>query len=153
MDPDMRVARFETMESLVGRQLVRPKFNMLLVGIFATVALVLASVGIYGVVSYSVAMRTREMGIRMALGARGFDIVMSVVGRGMVPAALGIAIGLVGAFGLTRLLGSMLVGVEPTDATTFFAVAIVLTAVATAACYMPASRATRVETSTTLREE
>ncbi len=153
MDPDMRVARFETMESHIGRQLVRPKFNMLLVGIFASVALVLASIGIYGVVSYSVAMRTREMGIRMALGARGFDIVRSVVGRGMAPAVLGIAIGLGGALGVTRLLESLLVGIEPTDGLTFFTVAGLLGVVAVVACYVPASRATRVEASVTLREE
>ena len=153
MDPDMRVARLETMEGHIGRQLVRPKFNMLLVGIFASVALVLASIGIYGVVSYSVAMRTREMGIRMALGARGSDIVRSVVGRGMVPASIGIAIGVAGAFGVTRLLTSMLVGVEPTDGLTFFSVPLLLAVVAAAACYVPANRATRVEASVTLREE
>ncbi len=153
LDPDMQVSGFRTMEGHIGRQLVRPKFNMLLVGIFASVALVLASIGIYGVVSYSVAMRTREMGIRMALGARGFDIVRSVVGGGMVPAGIGIGIGLLGAFGVTRLLTSMLVGVEPTDGVTFFSVAALLAAVAAVACYVPASRATRVEASVTLREE
>ncbi len=153
MDPDMRVARFETMDGHITRQLIRPKFNMLLVGIFASVALVLASIGIYGVVSYSVSMRTREMGIRMALGARGVDIVKSVVGRGMMPAAVGIGIGLAGAFGVTRLLASMLVGVEPTDEMTFVAVPTMLAVVAAIACYVPANRATRVEASATLREE
>jgi ABC-type antimicrobial peptide transport system permease subunit len=126
---------------------------MLLVGIFASVALMLASIGIYGVVSYSVAMRTREMGIRMALGARRLDIVKTVVGQGMVPATLGIGIGLAGAFGVTRLLTSMLVGVAPTDGLTFFSVAVLLGAVAAVACYVPANRATRVEVSATLREE
>ena len=113
----------------------------------------MASIGIYGVVSYSVAMRTREMGIRMALGARRTDIVKSVVGRGMVPAAIGIGIGIVGAFGVTRLLTSLLVGVEPTDAATFITVTALLGAVAAVACYVPASRATNVEASMTLREE
>jgi putative ABC transport system permease protein len=150
---DMRVTRANTMDAHIDRQLVRPKFNMLLVGIFAFVALVLASIGIYGVVSYSVAMRTREMGIRMALGARSVDIFKAVVGRGMMPAGIGIAIGLTGAFGVTRLLTSMLVGVEPTDGVTFVAVSALLTAVAAAACYVPASRATRVEATATLREE
>ena len=93
------------------------------------------------------------MGIRMALGARGLDIVRSVVGRGMVPAAIGIGIGVVGAFGVTRLLTSMLVGVEPTDGVTFITVAGILAAVACAACFVPANRATRLEASTTLREE
>jgi putative ABC transport system permease protein len=153
LDPDMRVARFTTMESHIDRQLVRPKFNMLLVGIFAAVALALASIGIYGVVSYSVAMRTREMGIRMALGARRIDVMRSVIGRGMVPAVVGIGIGLVGAFGVTQLLTSMLVGVEPTDSVTFFSVPVLLAFVAAFACYVPATRATRVEASTTLREE
>jgi putative ABC transport system permease protein len=153
MDPDMRVAGFTTMESHIHQQLVRPKFNMLLVGIFAGVALVLASIGIYGVVSYSVAQRTREMGIRMALGARGLDIVRSVVGRGMMPAVFGIGIGMIGAFGVTRLLTSMLIGVAPTDAVTFLSVPLLLAAVAAVACYVPASRAIRVEASVTLREE
>ncbi|MFC1640343.1 ABC transporter permease, partial [Gemmatimonadota bacterium] len=153
LDPTMQVSGFNTMEGHIGRQLVRPKFNMLLVGIFAAVALVLASIGIYGVVSYSVAMRTREMGIRMALGARGFDIVRSVVGRGMVPASIGIAVGLAGAFGVTRLLTSMLVGVEPTDGLTFCSVPVLLAVVAVVACYVPATRATHVEASVTLREE
>ena len=153
LDPEMQVSGLRTMEGHIGRQLVSPKFNMLLVGIFASVALVLASIGIYGVVSYSVAMRSREMGIRLALGARGSDIVKSVVGRGMVPATLGIAIGLAGAFGVTRLLTSMLVGVEPTDSLTFFSVAVLLAVVAVVACYVPATRATRVDASVTLREE
>jgi predicted permease len=153
LDPDMRVAGFATMKGHIERQLVRPKFNMLLVGIFAAVALVLASVGIYGVVSYSVAMRTREMGIRMALGARGLDIVRSVVGRGMIPAACGICIGLAGALGVMRLLTSMLVGVEPNDSVTFLTVPVLLAAVAAVACYVPATRATRVDASVTLREE
>jgi putative ABC transport system permease protein len=153
LDPDMQVSGFNTMEGHIGRQLVRPKFNMLLVGIFAAVALILASIGIYGVVSYSVATRTREMGIRLALGARSIDIVKSVVSQGMGPAMLGIVVGLMGAFGLTRLLTSMLVGVEPTDGLTFFSVPILLGLVAAAACYVPANRATRVEASVTLREE
>ena len=153
LDPDMRVSRFTTMDGHIGQQLVRPRFNMLLIGIFASVALILASIGIYGVVSYSVTMRTREMGIRMALGARRFDIVRSVVGQGMVPATLGIGIGLAGAFGVTRLLTSMLVGVEPTDGLTFLSVPVFLAVVAAFACYVPATRATRVEASVTLREE
>jgi len=153
LDPDMRVTGFATMEHHIGRQLVRPRFNMLLVGMFAAVALVLASVGIYGVVSYSVALRNREMGIRKALGARRLDILTSVVGRGMVPAVFGIGIGIAGALGVTRLLTSMLVGVEPTDAVTFVSVPVLLAAVAAVACYVPASRATRVEASVTLREE
>jgi len=149
----MQVAAFTTMDGLIGRQLVRPKFNMLLVGIFASVALVLASIGIYGVVSYSVAMRKREMGIRVALGAGSLDIIRSVVRMGMVPAALGIGIGLAAAFGVTRLLRSMLVGVEPTDGLTFLSVTALLAGVAALACYVPASRATRVAASVTLREE
>jgi putative ABC transport system permease protein len=153
LDPDMQVAGFMTMDGHMGRQLVRPRFNMLLVGIFASVALILASIGIYGVVSYSVAMRSREMGIRMALGARGLDIIRSVVGGGLAPTALGVVIGLVGAFGVTRLLASMLVGVAPTDALTFATIPALLVLVAAFACFLPARRAARVEASVTLREE
>lgn len=153
LDPDMQVSGFASMDEHVGRQLVRPRFNMLLLGIFASVALVLASIGIFGVVSYSVAMRTREMGIRMALGARGIDIVKSVMVRGMVPATIGIGVGLVGALCVTRLLAGMLVGVEPTDGLTFFSVAALLGVVAAAACYVPANRAIRVGAAVTLRSE
>jgi putative ABC transport system permease protein len=153
LDPDMEISSFRTLEELIGRQLVRPRFNMLLIGVFASVALVLAAIGIYGVISYSVAQRTREIGIRVALGAEERDILKAVVGRGMALTLTGVAIGLAGAFGVTRVLSSMLVGVSSTDPLTFVAIATLLALVALAACYVPARRATRVDAMVALRSE
>ena len=145
LEPDMQISSFRTMDQLIARRVVRPRFNMLLLGIFAAVALALAAIGIYGVVSYSVANRTREMGIRMALGAGQRDILGTVFRQGMALSSLGIAIGLVGAFGLTRVLSSMLYGVAPTDVGTFGGVAVLLALIAALACYVPAHRATKVD--------
>jgi putative ABC transport system permease protein len=149
----MNVSSFRTMEELLGRQLVRPRFNMLLVGVFASVALLLAAVGIYGVISYSVVQRTREIGIRVALGANESDVLRSVVGRGMALALTGIVLGLAGAYGVTRVLSSLLVGVRPTDPITFASIALLLAAVALLACYVPGRRATRVDAMVALRSE
>ena len=153
LDPDMEVSSFSTMGDLVERQLVRPRFNMMLMGVFGAAALLLAAIGIYGVISYSVAQRTREIGIRMALGASERNIVRSVVIRGMVPALAGVALGLAAAFGVTRVLLSLLVGVRPTDPLTFVAIAAILMLVAAVACYVPARRATRVDAVEALRSE
>jgi predicted permease len=153
IDPDLQISSFNTMDQLVARQLVSPRFNMLLLGIFAAVALVLAAVGIYGVVTYSVAQRTREMGIRMALGAQRWRIVRGVVAQGMFPVAIGVALGLAGAVGLSRVLATMIFGVSPTDLPTFIVVACALTSVATFACLVPAHRATKVDAVVALREE
>jgi putative ABC transport system permease protein len=149
----MQISSFRTMDQLIARRVVRPRFNMLLLGIFAAVALALAAIGIYGVVSYSVANRTREMGIRMALGAGQRDILGTVFRQGMALSSLGIAIGLVGAFGLTRVLSSMLYGVAPTDVGTFGGVAVLLALIAALACYVPARRATRVDPIIAVRAE
>ena len=153
LDPDMQVSGFMTLEQRVSRELVGPRFNMLLLGIFAAVAVLLATVGIYGVIAYTVARRTREMGIRRALGAQSWDIVKAVVAQGMVPTMIGVGLGLIGAVGLTRVLDTLLFGVSPTDPVTFAAVAITLAAVAALACYIPARRATRVDAVVALREE
>ncbi len=153
LEPDMMISNFRTMDQLIARRVVRPRFNMLLLGIFAAVALALAAIGIYGVVSYSVANRTREMGIRMALGAGQRDILGTVLRHGMVPSAIGIGIGIVGAVGLTRVLSSMLYGVAPTDLATFGGVAVVLALVAALACYVPARRATKVDPIIAVRAE
>jgi putative ABC transport system permease protein len=153
LDPDMEISTFSTMGQLVGRQLVRPRFNMSLMGVFASVALMLAAIGIYGVISYSVAQRTREIGIRVALGAGEREIVRSVLGRGMALTITGVALGLAGALGVTRLLASLLVGVRPTDPLTFTAIAMLLVLVALLACYVPARRATRVDAIVALRSE
>jgi putative ABC transport system permease protein len=126
---------------------------MVLLAIFAGVALVLAAVGIYGVIEYTVAQRTREMGIRLALGAQRWHIIRSVIVGGMRPVALGVGLGLVSAFALSRVLETLIFGVSATDLPTFLVVALVLSAVAALACYVPARRATKVDAIVALREE
>jgi putative ABC transport system permease protein len=124
---------------------------MLLLGIFAGLALVLAAVGIYGVMSYSVAQRTREIGIRMALGAQRSDVMKMTIGQGLRLVLTGVAIGLAAAFVLTRVMSTLLFGVSPTDPVTFISISIVLVSVAVLAGYVPALRATRVDPMFALR--
>jgi putative ABC transport system permease protein len=121
--------------------------------LFAGIALVLAIVGIYGVMSYSVTQRTHEIGIRMAIGARPRDVFTMIMGHGMKLALIGVVLGLAGAFALTRLMASMLFGVEATDATTYGAIAALLIGVSLLACYLPGRRATKVEPTISLRYE
>ena len=153
MDPTLPLTRIRTMNELVSAAQSRPRFLTLLLTLFAGVALALAAVGIYGVISYSVARRTREFGLRMALGAQHADVMTLVLGSGLRLAFTGVFIGLVGAFALTRFLASLLFGVTPTDPATFVIVPMVLAAVAGLATYIPARRATRVDPMVALRNE
>jgi predicted permease len=143
----------QTMDSLVAASVASQRFTMILLTVFAALAMVLASVGIYGVISYVVGQRAHEIGIRMALGARPADIMRLILGRGGKLAALGIAIGLTAALGLTRLMASMLYGVGASDPLTFGGVALLLTLVALTACYVPARRASKVDPTEALRCE
>jgi predicted permease len=143
----------QTMDALVSDSVASRRFSMILLVVFAVLALVLAAVGIYGVTSYVVGQRTNEIGIRMALGAPQRDILLLILARGGKLAALGVAIGLAAALGLTRLMASLLYGVGAADPPTFAAVAVLLTMVALAACYIPARRAAKVDPIVALRYE
>jgi predicted permease len=153
LDPNIPIASVRTMEQILATVTVQPRFNMILLGIFAGVALVIASVGIYGVLSYSVTQRTHEIGIRIALGARQGDVLKLVVRQGMVLALTGVVIGVASSFALTRLMAGLLYGVSVTDSTTFAAIVLLLTCVALVACYLPARRATKVDPIVALRHE
>jgi putative ABC transport system permease protein len=152
-DPNQIIWRAQTLQQLLGTSVAPRRFNMLLLGIFAGVAVVLAAVGLYGVMSYSVTWRTHEIGIRMALGADRTNVLRMVIRQGMTLAFIGLAIGLVGAFSLSRVLICLLHGVSPTDPLTFTGVSLVLMVVALLACIMPARRATRVDPLVALRAE
>lgn len=153
IDPDVAVQNVQTMGDLIRSSLAGRRFTMLLMVIFAALALVLAAIGIYGVISYSVSQRTHEIGIRMALGAQGRDVLLWVIREGMTLALIGVASGVVAAILTTRFLAKQLYGVKPTDPATFIIVSLVLTAVALFACYIPARRATRLDPMAALRIE
>ena len=140
-------------EDLISRSLADKRFSMALLGVFAALALVLSSVGVYSVISYLVGQRTHEIGIRMALGAQPSHVLIMVLGEGTKTALIGVGVGLAAALGLTRLMSSVLYGVSVTDPATFVVVAVVLTGVALAACYIPARRAMRVDPIIALRYE
>jgi putative ABC transport system permease protein len=144
---------FLTMERLVSDSVARPRFNTVLLAAFAALALALAAVGIYGVISYSVSRRAQEIGVRMALGARKSDVIRLVLKQGMTPAVAGAAFGLVGAWAATRLMSGLLFEVSATDPATFAVITLTLMAVALLACYIPARRATKVDPMVALREE
>jgi putative ABC transport system permease protein len=153
LDPNQPVADVRTMDDVVGRAVSGARFNTGLLATFALIAFVLAAVGIYGVISYDVNERVNEIGIRMALGAQPADLLRMVLGQGARMAGLGIAVGLVLSFALTRLMSTMLFGVHPTDAYTFAAISILLAAVALVASYLPSRRAMALNPVSALRHE
>jgi len=153
MDRDQYVAAIQPMTKLVTDSVARRRFNALLTGLFSIVALLLASIGIFGVLTYTVAQRTQEIGLRVALGAQTRDVLRLVLGQGVRLILFGLAVGLAASFALTRVLGGMLFGVTPTDPLTFVAVSLLLTSVALIACYIPARRATKVDPLVALRYE
>ena len=153
LNKDQAVFNVRTMEQAVAQSVAARRFSMLLLTIFAVAALALASLGIYGLMSYAVAQRTREIGLRMALGARGADALRLMIGHGMKLALVGVALGLVASLALTRTIKNLLFGVSATDPVTFVAIALLLIAVALLACFVPARRATRVDPMEALRSE
>ncbi|HET9528336.1 MAG TPA: ABC transporter permease [Pyrinomonadaceae bacterium] len=153
IDPDQPIATLRTMDEWVSRSTATPRYRTTLLALFAALAMILAATGIYGVMSYSVAQRTHEIGVRMALGARYGDVLGLVVRQGMLLVVIGLALGLAGAFALTRVMESLLFGVTAKDPITFVAVAGLLSVVALIACYIPARRATKVDPLTALRYE
>jgi putative ABC transport system permease protein len=153
LDASVPLFNIRTMNQILADSIAVPRFNALLIVVFSLLALILASVGIYGVISYGVSQRRHEIGIRMALGAKPFDIQQMVVGQGFKLALAGIAIGLLGLFLLTRLLSNLLFEVSATDSLTFISVSLILTTVALAACFVPARRAAKTDPMVALRYE
>jgi putative ABC transport system permease protein len=153
IDKDQPIFAISTMNQLVSDSVSTRTFTLILLGFFSGLALVLAAIGIYGVISYSVAQRTRDIGIRMALGASRRDVLHDVLGLGLRLTIFGLIFGLIGAFAVTRVLSSLLYGVHATDAVTFAAVSLVLIAVAVLASYLPARRAMHIDPIVALRYE
>jgi putative ABC transport system permease protein len=153
LDPNVPVSDMRSMEEVVSRSVAPQRFNVVLLGVFSGLALLLATTGIYGVLSYTMSRRTPEIGLRVALGASGRSILAMTVRQGMRPALVGIALGAVGAWWISRYFATLLFGIKPFDAVTYAAVAALLLATALAACYVPGWRAMRVDPAVALRVE
>jgi putative ABC transport system permease protein len=153
IDPDAPLYKVATMRQLLSVSVAQRRFTLLLIAVFAAVALLMAAIGLYGVMAYSVTQRTQEIGIRVALGAQSADVLWSVVGRGLRLVALGMALGLIAALALTRFMKTLLFGVSATDPISFIGVAFLLALVALLACWVPARRATKVDPMVALRCE
>jgi ABC-type antimicrobial peptide transport system permease subunit len=153
MDPNIPIFDVKTMDQLLSESLARRRFAMFALGLFAMAALLLAMIGIYGVMSYSVAQRTSELGIRVALGASRVDVLRLILQDGLRLALIGLGLGLILSFAATRLLSSLLFGVRPTDLVTFAALSFVLIGVTLFACFIPARRATKIDPLVALRYE
>jgi ABC-type antimicrobial peptide transport system permease subunit len=153
INPNLPLASVRTLQEIYDKSLARTSFTLVMLAIAATMALLLGTVGLYGVIAYSVSQRTREIGIRMALGAQRRDTMRLVLGEGMMVTLIGLIFGLASSLGLTRFLSSLLFGVTATDPLTFAGVAVLLAVVALAACYIPARRAVRVDPMLALRYE
>jgi putative ABC transport system permease protein len=153
VDPTVPTGSIRSMEQVLSHSLALRSFMMFLLGLFAAVALVLASVGLYGVISFAVSQRTREIGVRMALGAHPGDVLRLILGEGLKLVLAGVALGIVAALAMTRLLSTLIYGVSASDPLIFLSVVTLLVAVALAACYVPARRAMRVDPIVALRYE
>jgi putative ABC transport system permease protein len=153
VDSQLAASKVRTMDQVIADSTSRQNFNMLLITIFAGLALLLAAIGIYGLMSYTVEQRTQELGIRMALGAAQSDMLRLVVQQGMLLAGIGVVVGLAASFGLNRFMAQLLFGVKTTDPITYASVAVVLVLVAFLATYVPARRATKIDPMVALRYE
>jgi ABC-type antimicrobial peptide transport system permease subunit len=153
LDPGLAIADLRLMNQIADASVSSQRFTLFLIGLFAALALVLATIGMYGVISYSVSQRMPEFGMRIALGARPWDLLRLIVGQGLTLSVLGAGIGLLCAAALARLLGSLLYGVSAMDPVTFAAVALLALVTSTLACYFPAHRATKADPMSSLRSE
>ena len=153
LDPSLPLSNVKTMEEAMDEFVAQPRFNMGLIGVFAALALLLAAIGIYGVVAYTVTQRTQEIGIRMALGAQRSDVLGMILKYGLRMAVFGVGLGVLTSMFATRLVSSMLFGIKPSDPATLVTVSVALTGTALLASYIPAWRATRVDPAITLRQQ